>query len=62
MNAPKNARHSGARLAVRRLFDAIDRALAAAREVEQARADLDRETSRTVRLHTEEPEKGASRA
>jgi hypothetical protein len=38
------------RLAVRRFLDAIDRALAAAREVARARAALDRETDRTGRL------------
>jgi hypothetical protein len=38
------------RLAVRRLLDAVDRALAAAREVAAARAALDRAALRTPRL------------
>jgi hypothetical protein len=40
---PDNRR---ARRAVRRLLDAVDRALAAAREVQAARAALDREAGR----------------
>jgi hypothetical protein len=38
------------RLAVGRLLDAVDRALAAAREVEAARAALDRAAQYTPRL------------
>jgi hypothetical protein len=39
-----------ARLAVRRLLDAVDHALATVREVEAARAALDRAALRTPRL------------
>jgi hypothetical protein len=41
---------SGSRRAVRRLLTAIDRALAAAREVEMARAALDRAVVRQPEL------------
>jgi hypothetical protein len=45
------------RRAVRRLLDAVDRALAAAREVAEARAALDEEARRqTLRVVAAEPE------
>jgi hypothetical protein len=45
------------RLAIRRLLDAVDRALAAAREVEAARDSLDREARRPrLRAPTAEEE------
>jgi hypothetical protein len=45
-----------ARQAIRRLLDAIDRSLAAAREVESARAGLDKVAQQTPRLRTVAPE------
>jgi hypothetical protein len=47
-----NARHhdSAARLAMRRLLDAIDRAVSVAREVELARAALDRAVAQPAGL------------
>jgi hypothetical protein len=50
MSEPLTPDGRRARLAVRRLLDAVDRALAAAREVEAARAALDAEVRRTPRL------------
>jgi hypothetical protein len=42
------------RRAVRRLLDAVDRALAAAREVEAARTALEQTSQRTLRLRCEQ--------
>jgi hypothetical protein len=50
MSEPLTTADRSVRLAVRRLLDAVDRALAAAREVEAARAALDREALRAPRL------------
>jgi len=45
-----------ARQAIRRLLAAIDRSLAAAREVQSARASLDKMAQQTPRLRTITPE------
>jgi hypothetical protein len=50
MNEPLHPENRRARRAVRRLLDAVDRAVAAAREIEAARAALAREAQRTPRL------------
>jgi hypothetical protein len=51
-----------ARLAVRRLLDAVDLALAAAREVEAARAALDKAARRPPRLRAVPSEREQSDA
>ncbi len=50
MSEPLTTEERRARRAVRRLLDAVDHALAAAREVAAARAALDKETRRLPRL------------
>jgi hypothetical protein len=61
MSTPRNQSRGRAREAVRRLLRAIDQALAAAREVEAARAALDQAAHpsnelRLVPKPTEEPD------
>lgn len=54
MSEPQTPEQRRARLTVRRLLDAVDRALAAAQEVAEARAALDREARRPpLRVVTE---------
>jgi hypothetical protein len=50
MDTHAHSADHGSRSAVRRLLIAVDRSLAAAREVQQARAALERESSRGLRL------------
>jgi hypothetical protein len=56
-----DAPDAAVRRAVRRLLEAIDRALAAAREIERARTDLDR-TARRRPLRVITPEREDHRA
>jgi hypothetical protein len=52
MNEALSFETARAQLAVRRLLNAVDRAIAAAREIEAARAALDSEVRRTPSLRT----------
>ena len=62
MSEPLTPEERRARLAVRRLLDAVDRALAVVREVQAARVALDRAAQRVPRLRVVPSEVEDSRA